>query len=69
MSLRYYLITTVLAIAITLAIGAATQRKSAKQLLVIFLYVVGGLALIAVTAVGVAHLLAYLGIAESGYIF
>lgn len=69
MSPRYYLITTALAIVITLAIGAATQRKSSKQLSLIFCYVVGGLALIAGAAVGVAQLLAYFGIAESGYIF
>ena len=69
MSLRYYLITTALAIIITLVIGVTPQKKSSKQLLLIFCYVVGGLALVAGAAVGVARLLAYFGIAESGYIF
>lgn len=69
MSPRYYLITTVLVIVLTVAISVSKQTRSKKQIFLIFCYVVAGLVCLVAAAIGTAQLLVMFGIAESGYIF
>ncbi|MBI5428500.1 MAG: hypothetical protein HZA02_09525 [Nitrospinae bacterium] len=69
MSPRYYLISAIVVFVLTAVISAATNRRTAREILMILCWVVSGLALIVGALVGIVQALAMLGIAESGYFF
>jgi hypothetical protein len=68
MSLRYYLITLVLAAGITAWISYLRETRAPKDVAKIFFWVVVALGLVAGVVAGIAALLAWLGIAESGFV-
>ena len=67
MSPRYYLITTILVAVLTLAISWWKQKQTAREIFLVMVKVVSVIAIIVGVIVGVAQLLAYLGIAQSGF--
>ena len=67
MSPRYYLYTTILVTALTLVISWWKQKKNALEIFLVMLKVVSLLTIIVACILGVAQLLAYLGIAQSGF--
>ncbi|MBI4384544.1 MAG: hypothetical protein HY579_10980 [Nitrospinae bacterium] len=69
MSPRYYLISAIVVFVLTAVISAATQKRTAKEILMVLCWVVSGLFLIVGALVGIVQALAMLGIAESGYFF
>ena len=68
MSPRYYLISAFIVAVLTLAISWWKQKKTAKEVFVVFGQVVILLAVLLGAVFSVAELLAYLGIAQSGFI-
>ena len=68
MSPRYYLVSAFIVAVLTLAISWWKQKKTAKEVFVVFGQVVILLAVLLGAAFGVAELLAYLGIAQTGFI-
>ena len=68
MSVRYFVISSLLVIGFSVVIGIFTDKRSAKELAVIMCWVVAGLAAIAGIVYGVSGLLVYWGIAESGFV-
>jgi len=68
MSPRYYWITALIVFGLTFAISWVTQRRSRKQVVMIFFGVLGGVVLFGVALIGVAELLVHLGIAQQGFI-
>ena len=68
MSPRYYLFTTILVAVLTLAISWWKQKQTGREIFLVMVKVVSVLAIIAGGIVGLAQLLAYLGIAQSGFI-
>ena len=67
MSPRYYVVTAILVVVLTLAISVWKQRRSGKEILKVFCGVVGVLAAIFATVIGIAKILAILGVAQSGF--
>jgi len=67
MSVRYYLITTVLVLALTAAISLWREKHSWKEILGVMVQVIAALVLIAALVAGGAKLLEMLGIAQSGF--
>jgi hypothetical protein len=67
MSVRYYLITTVLVLALTAAISLWREKHSWKEILGVMVQVIAALVLIAALVAGGAKLLVMLGIAQSGF--
>jgi Na+-transporting NADH:ubiquinone oxidoreductase subunit NqrB len=67
MSVRYYLITTVLVLALTAAISIWREKHSWKEILGVMVQVIAALVLIAALVAGGAKLLEMLGIAQSGF--
>lgn len=67
MSPRYYLFTTILVAVLTLAISWWKQKHTGREIFWVMVKVVSVLAVIAGGIVGVAQLLAFLGIAQSGF--
>ncbi len=67
MSARYYIVTAILVVGLTLAISWWKEKRSTREILVVFCQVAGGLALIFLGVAGLAKLLAVLGVAESGF--
>ena len=68
MSPRYYLITTLLVALLTLGICVWKQKRSGAEILIVLAQVAGAVVLLFATVVGIAKLLAVLGVAESGFI-
>ncbi len=68
MSPRYYLITTLLVALLTLGICVWKQKRSGAEILIVLAKVAGAVVLLFATVVGIAKLLAVLGVAESGFI-
>jgi len=68
MSPRYYLISAFIVAVLTLAISWWKQKKTAKEVFVVFGQVVILLAVLLGAVFSVAELLAYLGIAQTGFI-
>ena len=68
MSPRYYLVFAFIVAVLTLAIGWWKQKKTAKEVFVVFGQVVILLAVLLGAVFSVAELLAYLGIAQTGFI-
>lgn len=68
MSPRYYLITTLLVALLTLGICVWKQKRSGAEILIVLAQVAGAVVLLFAAVVGIAKLLAALGVAESGFI-
>ena len=67
MSPRYYITTTILIGVLTFAISYWQKKQTGREIFVIFLKVVTAIAVIVGGVLAVVWLLAYLGIAESGF--
>ena len=68
MSPRYYLVSAFIVAVLTLAISWWKQKKTAKEVFVVFGQVVILLAVLLGAAFSVAELLVYLGVAQTGFI-
>ena len=68
MSSRYYLFSALIVIALTLIVGVASQRKSLRELFLIFIQVVVVLVALGCIVVGLVKLLIFFGIAEEGFV-
>lgn len=67
MSPRYYIGTTILIVVLTFAISYWKKKQTRREIFGVFVKVVIAIAVIAGGIVGVAQLLAYLGVAQSGF--
>ena len=67
MSPRYYLFTAILVSVLTLVISWWKQKQTGREIFWIMVKVVSTLAIIAGIILGVAQLLAFLGVAQSGF--
>ncbi len=67
MSPRYYLLTTILIAVLTLTISWWKQKQTKREIFWVMVKVVSVLAVIVGGIVGVAQLLAFFGIAQSGF--
>jgi hypothetical protein len=68
MSLRYYLFTTILIAFLTLTISWWKQKQTGRDIFWVMVKVVFMLAIIVGGTVGVAQLLAFFGVAQSGFL-
>ena len=68
MSPRYYLISAILVIALTMAVSWWKQKKTVREVFIVFSQVSVLLAVLLGSVVGLATLLEVLGIAQSGFI-
>jgi hypothetical protein len=68
MSPRYYLFTAILVAVLTLVISWWKQKKTGRETFWVMVKVVSTLAIIVGGILGVAQLLAFLGVAQSGFI-
>ena len=68
MSPRYYLISTIIVVVLTIAISWWKQKKTIKEVFVVFGQVVILWVFLLGAIFGLAELLKYLGIAQSGFI-
>ena len=67
MSPRYYIGTTVLIGVLTFVISLWKKKQTGKEIFGIFIKVVTATAVIVVAVIAIARLLAYLGVAQSGF--
>ncbi len=67
MGARYYIISTLVILVISLAIGFSTQKKSPKEIAKIYLWTAIGALIIAGLIYGFAKVLTILGIAEGSF--
>ena len=67
MSPRYYLFTTILIAVLTLTISWWKQKQTGREIFWIMVKVVSALTIIVGGIVGVAQLLAFFGVAQSGF--
>jgi hypothetical protein len=67
MSPRYYLFTTILIAVLTLTISWWKQKQTGREIFWIMIKVVSALAIIVGGIVGIAQLLAFFGVAQSGF--
>ncbi|MBT5469552.1 MAG: hypothetical protein HOK41_03015 [Nitrospina sp.] len=67
MSPRYYIGTTILIGVLTFAISFWQKKQTGKEIFAVFLKVVSATAVIVGGVFAIAWLLAYLGIAQSGF--
>jgi len=67
MSVRYYVISTVLVLGLTAAISIWHEKRTWKEILGVMARVIAVLVLIVLLVAGGAKLLAVLGIAQSGF--
>ena len=67
MSPRYYISTTILIGVLTFAISYWQKKQTGREIFVIFLKVVTATAVIVGVVLAIVWLLAYLGIAQSGF--
>ena len=68
MSPRYYLISTIIVVALTLIISFWKHKKTAKDVSIVFCQVVVLWAFLFGAVFGLTELFVYLGIAQSGFI-
>ena len=68
MSPRYYLISTIIVVVLTVVISWWKRKKTAKEVFVVFAQVVTLWVFLLGVVFGLAELLKYLGIAQSGFI-
>ena len=68
MSPRYYISTTILIGVLTFAISYWQKKQTGREIFVVFLKVVTATAIIVGGVLAIVWLLAYLGIAQSGFI-
>ncbi|MBC8285695.1 MAG: hypothetical protein H8E32_17915 [Nitrospinae bacterium] len=67
MSPRYYIATTILIGVLTFVISFWNKKQTGKEIFVVFMKVVTAMAAIVGGVMAIAWLLAYLGIAQSGF--
>jgi hypothetical protein len=67
MSPRYYISTTILIGVLTFAISYWQKKQTGREIFVVFLKVVTATAVIVGVVLAIVWLLAYLGIAQSGF--
>jgi uncharacterized membrane protein YfcA len=67
MSPRYYIGTAILVAVLTLAISWWKQKQTRREIFWVMAKVVSALAVIAGGVLGVAQLLAFFGVAQSGF--
>ena len=67
MSPRYYISTTILIGVLTFAISYWQEKKTGREVFVVFLKVVTATLMIVGGVLAIVWLLAYLGIAQSGF--
>ena len=67
MSPRYYLGTAILVAVLTLVISVWKQKQTKREIFLVMVKVILALAVIVGGVLGVAQLLAYLGVAQSGF--
>ena len=67
MSPRYYISTTILIGVLTFAISYWQKKQTVREIFVVFLKVVTAIAMIVGGVLAIVWLLAYLGIAQSGF--
>ena len=67
MSPRYYLGTAVLVAVLTLAISVWMKKQTGREIFWVMVKVILALAVIVGGVLGVAQLLAFLGVAQSGF--
>ncbi len=67
MGARYYIISTLVILAISLVIGFATQKKSPKEIAMIYFWTALGALTIVGLIYGFAKFLTILGIAEGSF--
>ena len=68
MSIRYYLVSAIIVVGLTLAVSWWKQTKTAGDVFIVFCQVVLLLAILLGAVVGPAQLLEHFGIAKSGFI-
>ena len=68
MSPRYYLVSAFIVIVLTIAVSWWRQKKTAKEVFIVFGQVVILWVFLLGAVFGLAELLKYLGIAQSGFI-
>ncbi|PIP71631.1 MAG: hypothetical protein COW89_10865 [Nitrospinae bacterium CG22_combo_CG10-13_8_21_14_all_47_10] len=67
MSPRYYLFTAILVAVLTLTISWWKQKHTVREIFWVMIKVVFALVVIVAGVLGVAQLLAFLGVAQSGF--
>ena len=67
MSARYYIFSTVLVVAVTLAVCVWKEKRSWKEILQVLGQVTLAFVVLMAVVVGLAKLLAVLGVAQSGF--
>jgi K+-sensing histidine kinase KdpD len=67
MSPRYYLVTAILVAVLTLVISVWKQKQTKREIFLVMVKVILALAVIVGGVLGVAQLLASLGVAQSGF--
>jgi hypothetical protein len=68
MSPRYYIFTTILIAVLTLTISWWKQKQTGREIFWIMIKVISALAIIIGGIVGAAQLLAFWGVAQSGFL-
>ena len=68
MSPRYYIFTAILVAVLTLTISWWKQKQTGREIFWIMVKVISTLAIIVGGIVGAAQLLAYFGVAQSGFL-
>ena len=68
MSPRYYLVSAIIVVVLTTAVSWWKQKRTAKAVFVVFVQVVILWVFLLGAVFGLAELLKYLGIAQSGFI-
>ena len=68
MSPRYYLISGIIVVVLTMIISWWEQKKSAKEIFIVFCRVAISILILLFMLVGLSELLVYLGIAQDGFI-
>ena len=68
MSPRYYISTTILIGVLTFAISYWQKKQTGREIFAVFLKVVTAIAVIVGGVLAIVWLLAYLGIAQSGFL-
>ena len=65
---RYYLISTLIVLTLTIIIAVATQKRTGSEIVVLFVRVTLVIAAFSAAIAGTAQLLKIFGIAEEGFI-
>ena len=68
MSPKYYLISGFIVVLVTMVISWREQKKSAKEIFIVFFRVIILMSIFLFVLVGLSELLVYLGIAQDGFI-